>query len=128
MRYYHIRTVKNNRILLLGKVMYCPNLKNGELDGMRFAFRPLFCSRDQYDFDEAELEFTERLYRVLDKSTEEEYEEASRENRELLWEKANFKWKRWIWDMVPGENHPDHLLWRSIMEGASRRGQYFVDW
>jgi len=34
----HYRTVRNNRIKLLGKVLCCEYLSNGELDGKRFTF------------------------------------------------------------------------------------------
>lgn len=38
----YYRTVKNNQIKLLGRVLGCEHLKNGELDGKRFAFHPYF--------------------------------------------------------------------------------------
>lgn len=40
MRRIYYRTVRNNRIRLLGKVLGNDNLKNGELDGKRLCFIP----------------------------------------------------------------------------------------
>ena len=40
MRSLYYRTVKRNRIKLLGKVLRCEKLNNGELDGKRFCFIP----------------------------------------------------------------------------------------
>ena len=36
----YYRTVRDNRIRLLGRRLYCKNLKNGELDGQRLCFIP----------------------------------------------------------------------------------------
>ena len=36
----YYRTVRNNRIRLLGQRLCCKNLKNGELDGRRLCFIP----------------------------------------------------------------------------------------
>jgi len=35
-----IRTVRNNRVRVLGKVLGTAELRNGELDGQRFVFMP----------------------------------------------------------------------------------------
>ena len=36
----YYRTVRDNRIRLLGRRIHCKNLKNGELDGQRLCFIP----------------------------------------------------------------------------------------
>jgi len=92
MRQVYYRTVRNNKVKLLGKVLSCPNLQGGELDGKRLCFVPY----DEFDAGGlAQLWGTEKLAKVLETGTDEEFRNSFDESVKLLAPDGHFRWTFW---------------------------------
>jgi len=98
MRRIYYRTVKRNRIKLLGKVLRNEQLNNGELDGKRFCFIP-HNSIGNTGFDSDGLT---ALWRTQDYSLavqknlpEKELAIIGREDRRILAPDGVYRWDEW---------------------------------
>jgi len=89
MRKIYYRTVKNNRIKLLGKTWCSENLQNGELDGRRLCFLTY-----TDDNDLAMLWGTEAAVNAL-QGTEEEALRAKCESDKIIAPDGYFRWMFW---------------------------------
>ena len=92
MRRTYYRTVHNNRIKLLGKILGNENLKNGQLDGKRFCFIPY----SGFSFTGlAALWGTEAYSKALDKESEEVIAKISDEDGKILAPDGYIRWYFW---------------------------------
>ena len=91
----HYRTIKNNRVKLLGKVLSHPELKHGELDGVRCCFIPYF---GRFDIDGlTSLWGTEKLSRAVRNNgiTKEGIAVLSMKENRILAPDGYFRWYFW---------------------------------
>ena len=94
-----IRTVRNNRVRILGKTLCTSELQNGELDGQKLAFMPYrdIGANSGFQFNGITyLWGTERQYRTMRKSNS-----AEEDNRwydldiHILAPDGVFRWQFW---------------------------------
>ena len=96
MRRLYYRTVKDNKIKLLGKTLSNVNLKNGELDGKRFCFIPYSGETGFAKDGLTALWGTERLSKALRKDvTGEELKLLTTEHNKILAPDGYFNWYFW---------------------------------
>jgi len=98
MRHTYYRTVKNNQIKLLGKVLGNENLKNGELDGKRFCFIPYKSYGANTGFSLNGLTAlwgTEAYSRALNRETEEVLDRLDEEEGKILAPDGYLRWYFW---------------------------------
>jgi hypothetical protein len=98
MRRIYYRTVRNNRIKLLGKILGNENLKNGELDGKRFCFIPYkdYAPNSGFSFNGlTALWGTEAYSKALNKETEGAIDSLSDEDGRILAPDGKIRWYFW---------------------------------
>ena len=98
MKRIYYRTVKNNRIRLLGKTLGNEYLKNGELDGKRFCFIPYksYGANTGFDFNGlTALWGTEAYSKALNKEPEEVIDMLSDESGKILAPDGHIRWYFW---------------------------------
>ena len=94
----YYRTVRNNRIQLLGRRLCCKNLKNRELDGLRFCFIPYAgkVNPSFYTTGLTALWGTEKVSRALNSGYSEEEMKTLREKEEqILAPSGSYNWYFW---------------------------------
>ena len=92
------RTVKNNRVSLLGRRLCCKELRNGELDGRRFSFIP-YPGKVKPSFDTTGLTAlwgTEEVSHALNAGCPEKEMKTLREKeKQLLAPDGTYRWYFW---------------------------------
>ena len=94
----YYRTVKKNRVKILGKILGNKSLKNGELDGKRFCFI-IYNGHPDSEWSKnglTALRGTEALSRAVNKGfSEEELASVYDEDRKILTPSGFLNWYFW---------------------------------
>ena len=106
MRRIYYRTVKNNRVHILGKILGNENLRNGELDGKRLCFIMYLDIPDSGWFKDGLVALwgTEATSKALNKGVSDKIvNEMIEEDGKLLAPNGNFSWYFWREVSVPNK-------------------------
>ena len=103
MRRIYYRTVKNNQIRLLGRILVNRNLNNSELDGKRFCFIPYADLSSDSGFNHNGLTAlwgTEAYSKALNKEPMEVIKKLADESDKILSPDGYLGW--YLWEDIKG--------------------------
>ena len=107
----YYRTVRDNRIRLLGRRIHCKNLKKGELDGQRLCFIP-YAGKVKPSFSTTGLTAlwgTEKVSRALNAGcSEEEMKTLLKEEKQILAPSGSYNWYFWEEESTCGNLGSDY--------------------